>query len=262
MLNRFFAKTFTKSPYFKHPTTFFQKGFSTCRPYFGNHHFYHNHHKRGFCRSIFWKVLVPGTLVYGLYTYTRDDKTETQGDRVNKLIEDFKAELQKVIEEKGEDSREASRIYHALGVSLSSLKYYDEGLKYLDKAIEIGKKVADDGITYAKSLTEAAHTHASKGEMEKSLKLLNDSLDIVKKTYGENSKEAGVCLNTIGATYIRVQDYKKATENLQVAYSILQRTDGEDGIETIACLYNLSEAHKRSGEKALSIRVLEDEIIL
>lgn len=68
-----------------------------------------------------------------------------------------------------------------LGVSIKSLHLYDEGVKYLEKALEFGK-------SYAKNVEEAHDNYVIKGELEKSITLLNESLEVMKKTFGENSK--------------------------------------------------------------------------
>lgn len=195
-----YRQTETKSSFHQAEGPHFKESYG---PYSHYHKYYWYHPCRGHYikKALFWGILVP-TLGYWSYkhwskdysfgccNYYLDNLFRRQNDtfygentsctnkKFQKGISSFKTKLNQVISEKGEESKEAAMLYFIIGVTLNGMESFAESKNYLNKALEIGKKVGDGNSVFVKTVAEAINLAAE--EERKTFYKRNYEHEIVK----------------------------------------------------------------------------------
>jgi tetratricopeptide (TPR) repeat protein len=110
-------------------------------------------------------------------------------------------------------------IYNQLGQVLRIMGQYDESLDYLDKALELIKKLnATNTTTYATILANIASTLKAKGYLREAVLYLKEALDIHK-----DGKQSSVIYNNIGTIYQELGELSEAIKYFHKSKELCER---------------------------------------
>ncbi|RMH33090.1 MAG: tetratricopeptide repeat protein [Nitrospirae bacterium] len=122
-------------------------------------------------------------------------------------------------------------LLHNLGNLYVTLKRYDDARKYLEKALEDGKKkLGPEHPWLADTLDKLATVHERQGRYDIAEEMFKNALEISEKTYGHWHTLTTVSLHNLGIFYANRERFDEARKYLEEALKIrkaLLNTDDE-----------------------------------
>jgi tetratricopeptide (TPR) repeat protein len=145
-------------------------------------------------------------------------------------------------------------IYNQLGQVLRIMGQYDESLIYLDKALELMKKLnATNSITYATILINVASVYKAKGDLKESLFYLKEALNIHK-----DGRQSIVIYNNIGTIYQELGELSEAVKYFHKSIELCEKYG--DIHHLLSAKLNLGNAYREMGDYGNAERYILDGI--
>jgi tetratricopeptide (TPR) repeat protein len=116
------------------------------------------------------------------------------------------------------------------------------------KAFDWSKKNAE--------LVSLIHT----GNVKEAMRLGQDLVEHVDRTYRKDSKEKATSYNNMGMVFMLVRDYPLAEKCFQEALEMRKRLFGENHNEVAIIFLNLSELYKREAEEIMAANRVETKV--
>jgi tetratricopeptide (TPR) repeat protein/predicted Ser/Thr protein kinase len=148
----------------------------------------------------------------------------------------------------GESSAEVAEVLVDAASTLRELGNYEEGIAYVERALEIEKKRQELGTIYANGLNELASIYVNKGWLLDAKRALQQSLDTNLSVLGEQHPLVGVTYSNLGTVAMLESDYSAAIEHLTRGLAIEERAYGPKHLEVTSTLMNLGAAYQGAGK--------------
>lgn len=147
---------------------------------------------------------------------------------------------------KNKDAMSLFQCYSNLGIVYREEKQYDLALKALNQSYNIAFDLEDFSYTIL-ALVNIASVYSSLDNIHKAIELLDKALEYKDKL--KNNKILGDLYNNYAFVLLGVNDYKRALEYLQKAYSVYEGIYG-DVIRTnmLIVISNIGEAYTMLGD--------------
>lgn len=147
---------------------------------------------------------------------------------------------------KNKDAMSLFQCYSNLGIVYREEKQYDLALKALNKSYNIAFDLEDFSYTIL-ALVNIASVYSSLDNIHKAIELLDKALEYKDKL--KNNKILGDLYNNYAFVLLGINDYKRALEFLQKAYSVYEGIYG-DVIRTnmLIVISNIGEAYTMLGD--------------
>ena len=147
----------------------------------------------------------------------------------------------------GESSAEVAEVLVDAASTLRELGKYEEGIAYVERALEIEKRRQEVGTIYANGLNELASIYVNKGWMLDAKRALQQSLDTNLSVLGEQHPLVGVTYSNLGTVAMLESDFPAAIELLTRGLAIEERAYGPKHLEVTSTLMNLGAAYQGAG---------------
>ncbi len=146
-------------------------------------------------------------------------------------------------------------IYNAKGDIYRNQKKLPEALDWLNKALEIRKKIQGEGHPEtAKIYNNIALVYAAQGQYAKALEWYQKDLAISEKTLGVNHPDTAMTYSNVGITYFHLGDRDNALAWFKKALAI-QENYGVDKNPNAAMTYNnIAGIHRVQGDHAAALQ--------
>jgi len=131
-------------------------------------------------------------------------------------------------------------VLHNEGLCYSSLKQFDTALIHLQKALRLRRGIPNiDSNLIAETLLGIGDVYREKKHWNKSIKYLQEAIDIYRDQLGEKNGELALTQNTLALTYLEAKNYTQALEEYQKSLlSNLPNTSSAYPVEEIPPLEN------------------------
>lgn len=120
------------------------------------------------------------------------------------------------VRKKHSDLRGQSNTLMNIGITLTELGNYSEGLEFLFQAYEITQKNLEDHTLESRCLLNIANIYQDTKNYETSIEYYLKSLNISRKNNDKYNEVS--CLNNLGESFYLIKDFEKAAETLQEAW--------------------------------------------
>lgn len=163
-----------------------------------------------------------------------------------------------------------------LGIAYLDMKYNEQALEHLLAAYKLNGPISssadDEQIDklreyHIKILVKLADCYLQKGEVEKSLKICNKTLEENKKLYNEHHISNVDIYYIIANSYTKLEKYKESIETFRMIYDIYEKHYGYDSDKTakicleMAQVYELWNLPRDSIEYYMNSYTIWDKII-
>jgi CHAT domain-containing protein/Flp pilus assembly protein TadD len=115
-----------------------------------------------------------------------------------------------------------AQVLSNLGLLYHTTGRYAQAEKFTEAGIEANKQIGTAQSAYGASLNNKAVLYKDLGRYIEAENLIDQALDIIKKSKGENSLPYAICLNNKGIIYQTIGRYDRAEEYLKSAIAIAQ----------------------------------------
>ena len=159
------------------------------------------------------------------------------------------------IKKRIEDKAGESICYTNLGIAYRNLGYFRKAIEYFEKSLEIKKKLGDEAGE-SKCYGNLGNAYINLGDFRKAFEYLEKALEIAKKI-GDKAGESK-CYTLLGEVYRNLGDFRKAIEYHEKSLEIAK----EIGIKAVesACYTNLGLANEYLGDFRKAIEYLEKSL--
>ena len=123
--------------------------------------------------------------------------------------------------------------YDCVGKDLWALRKWEEGLEYMETALEIRKKeLGENSDQTASSYNNVGHCYYVLGDDQKGLEFIEKGLKIRLNVLGENNSKIAFSYDNLGCCYDKIGEPDKCLEDKKKALLIRRNALGEENTDT------------------------------
>jgi len=200
----------------------------------------------------FSKILSGALLLGGLITFYKPNEISC------KSLEEIEAKLQKVINEQGEESEEAMKLYYELGFFYMHKGQKEESLETFRRYLKtMKKKFGTESGEFSQALVQVASVFTFFSNFPFAIESLREALQIQKKLYGEQNKHVAQCYMNLGVVFSLVREYDAAVDQLRKAYFLFRNVEPESSHLIGLSLSTLARTLKLAGKREEALNAYE-----
>mmetsp|Transcript_16749 Transcript_16749/g.26589 ORF Transcript_16749/g.26589 Transcript_16749/m.26589 type:complete len:117 (-) Transcript_16749:117-467(-) len=99
-----------------------------------------------------------------------------------------------------------------------------------------------------------------KGDLDQALNLQENALVILRRRVSTEHLSTATCMNALGLTHKRLEDFEKALDMYTRALGVQRRELGARHSECLATMHNMAECYTNMGDE-LKANVIREEIL-
>ena len=138
-------------------------------------------------------------------------------------------------------------ILHNLGYCCYRMGRNADGSKHYKKALSISYEFHLEPNHAAASLNCVGVLHCYQNQIQKAIKLLENSLATYRSHSGNHTSEVATVLNNIGSAYYLCSNHEKCLVAYKEALEVRREVLGQDSIEAAATVFNIGLSYQRVG---------------
>ena len=183
----------------------------------------------------------------GLLFEERQNRIKT----IEELLAEYQSlpDLQRNFEKEFNLKRKLANLYAISNENAKAENLYGEVIDFARRSEHL--------VLLSYSLIELASVYYNQKKNKEALKLLNEVLEIDKKTVGLDHIDYGATLNALAGNYIQLGNYDKAKKLLDQSFKIVEKFINTHPFEYVMTLNNLAVIHKLTGNYVEAIRLNE-----